>query len=291
VANATTVNTDNIEMERFTAADSKSGTPRHYRPVQKDNIAAPSRNPSPSIVYGKNKASKPAPAPYQAPYLKSKPKFKPSHEETSNDDSVNTYAHGYKPTPQETAALQKYMHRYSTQVYHSPKHVQQQQGENQKQKFQPIPAPQNKYKFIPVLSSEIKVEKTKEPVEIASEKYPSFAKKTPKSPPKKAYSYDSAQQGSDYKYASTDSQIAEHLMAEPEKSSWSGYEPYQYGIITADKGSDLSKITGYKIPGATSISLGHTVETDEEEKHEEEHYDDVSICKRELVVRAATTLV
>lgn len=272
---ATMVNPDHAEMERFTTADSKSGRLASvYKP--KDNIAAASR-PS-NIVYGKTKVARPGPGAYIAPSLKGKPvlsKFKPSQEDAGYDvDALNSYAHGYKPSPQETAALQKYMQRYASQVLNAQKHSEAQKQVLANDPYKKFSAP--KYKFVPVIAQEAKpAEKPKDhdTVEIVTEKYQNYAK-TQKTPPKKAYAFDSSFQSSDYKYTSHDSQLASQLMAEPEKETWSSYEPYQYGIMTPEKNEELSKITGYKIP-ATSVNLGHHVESKDEE-HEEEHYAPVS---------------
>lgn len=299
-AQATVIHPENIEMERFTAADSKNGRLSTVYKTVRDSVAAPASRPPANIVYGKTKSPRPGPA-YLAPHLKGKPivsKFKPSQEDSGYDtDALNSYGQGYKPNPQEIAAMQKYMQRYASQVLAAQKHAaqlseaQKHVVSNDPYKKYAAPAPQ-KYKFIPVQSQETKLSPTErlkdhDTVEITTEKYQSQYQsqyqvqqpaKVQKSPPKKAYSYDNAQQPSDYKYSSQDSHLASQLLAEPEKDSWGSYEPYQYGVMSPEKNSEFSKITGYKIPAATSISVGHSIETKEEEKghEEEEHYPHVS---------------
>lgn len=157
-------------------------------------------------------------------------------------------------------------------------------------------------------------EESLETVEPVTEKFPNYSVaqklvvQTPKVTvsksvvPKKAYSYsfDNTPQSTDYKYSNLygntlEPQVLNQFLTygSEDRDSLAGYEQAyagqygaqfggQYGasVGISDK-AEIPKITGYKIPGAVSLSYGHgLVEEKEHKEHahhgHEEHYPHVS---------------
>lgn len=208
--------------------------------------------------------------------------------------------------------------KHATQLSESQKFVLGQDPYSKK--FMVPHSQQHKFgvpKFIPLANQEAKTTATPnfnkyqedsfESVEpVTTEKYQSFqlqqklvvgSTKATKTPPKKAYSYsvDNTPQSTDHKYSnlygsSLDPQAVNQILSSygtqgsQDRGSLSSFDTHHgfvsYGTALSDKG-EHAKITGYKIPGAVSLSLGHGHAVEEkghqEHGHEEPHVSAYSI--------------